>query len=185
MASIRRMDDKEFRTRLSEVAEWKLPDTPRETSLNQKKKRGRKSNEERYEEEHEQVFLELFDGVNPTYAPMLTKVKRCATNCDDCGEHCANGRNKEAKLQEKNGKTVWRQKCLTCNKFQNPFNGKFELTGQAASIKWNDFMRETKGAYKTAGNEKRKAVLVKEKTKTTFENERETITFYHDYKQQT
>jgi hypothetical protein len=176
------MNDEEFKQRLSEVAEWKLPDTPRETSLNQKKKRGRKSNEERYEEEHEQVFLELFDGVNPTYAPMLLKVKRCATNCDDCGEHCPNGRNKEAKLQEKNGKTVWRQKCLTCNKFQNPFNGKFELTGQAASVKWNDFMRETKGAYKTAGNEKRKEVIVKERTKTTVENEREIIRFYHDNK---
>jgi hypothetical protein len=179
------MTNDEFKQKLSEVAEWKLPDTPRETSLNQKKKRGRKSAEEKYQDEHQEVFLELFEGVNPTYAPMLTKVKRCAITCDDCGEHCPNGRNKEAKLQEKNGKAAWRQKCLTCNKYQNPFNGKFELTGQAASIKWNDFMRETKGAYRTLANEKRKEVLVKEKTKTTFENERETITFYHDYKQQT
>jgi hypothetical protein len=91
---------------------------------------------------------------------MLTKVKRCATTCQDCGEHCANGREKEARLHQKNGKAAWRQKCLTCNKFQNPFNGKFELIGQAASIKWNDFMRETKGARKTPGNEKRKEVVV-------------------------
>jgi hypothetical protein len=153
------MNDEEFKRRLSEVAEWKLPDTPREASLNAKKKRGRKTNEEQYQDEHQEVFLELFNGVNPTYAPMLTKVKRCAVSCEDCGEHCPNGREKEARLQEKNGKGAWRQKCLTCNKFQNPFNGKFELTGSAASIKWNDFMRETKGVYKTQGNEKRKEVV--------------------------
>jgi hypothetical protein len=178
MAESRRMDDEEFRRRLSEVAEWKLPDTPRETSLNQKKKRGRKSAEEKYQDEHEEIFMELFEGVNPTYPPMLTRVKRCAVTCEDCGEHCANGRQTEAKLQEKNGKTAWRKKCLTCNKYENPFNNKYELTGQAASIKWNDFMRETKGAYKTKGNEQRKQVLA---NKTVIDNYSETITFYHDY----
>jgi len=160
MAHIGTMEDKEFRRRLSEVAEWKLPETQKETSVAARKKRGRKTVEEKYQDEHEEVFMELFNGVNPTYAPMLTKVKRCATTCQDCGEHCANGREKEARLHQKNGKAAWRQKCLTCNKFQNPFNGKFELIGQAASIKWNDFMRETKGARKTQGNEKRKEVVV-------------------------
>lgn len=158
------MDDEEFRRRLSEVAEWKLPDTPRETSLNAKKKRGRKSAEEKYQDEHEEVFMELFEGTNPTYPPLLTKVKRCGCNCEDCGEYCPNGRESEAKLQEKNGKKAWRRKCLTCNKYQNPFTGKFELTGQAASIKWNDFMRETKNAYKTQGNTEREKVKVPDDT---------------------
>jgi hypothetical protein len=176
------MNDEEFKRRLSEVAEWKLPDTPRETSLNAKKKRGRKSAEDQYQDEHEEVFLELFEGVNPTYPPMLVKVKRCAITCDDCGKHCANGREKEAKLQEKNGKAAWRQKCLTCGKFENPFNGKFELTGSAASFKWSDFMRETKGVYKTTANELRKQVLV---NKTVLNNSAETITFYHDNKSKT
>lgn len=152
------MDDEEFKRKLSEVAEWKLPDTPRETSLNAKKKRGRKSNEEQYMELREELFHEEFGGVNPTYAPMLTRVKYKPTTCEDCGECCPKGREKEAKLHKKNGKTVWRQKCVTCNKFQNPFNGKFELTGSAASIKFNDFMRETKGVYKTKGNELREQV---------------------------
>lgn len=156
------MDDELFRQKLTEVAEWKIPDTPRETSLNQKKKRGRKSAEEKYQDEHEEIFMELFEGTNPTYPPMLTKVRRCAINCDDCGAHCPSGREKEAKLHEKNGKAVWRQKCLTCNKYQNPFNGKFELTGTAASVKFNDFMRETKGAYKTQGNTEREKVKVSE-----------------------
>lgn len=178
------MDDEEFRRRLSEVAEWKIPDTPRETSLNQKKKRGRKSREDEYMELREEIFHEEFGGVNPTYAPMLTKVKRCAVDCDDCGQHCPNGREKEAKLQEKNGKSAWRQKCLTCGKFQNPFTGEFNLTGSAASIKWNDFMRETKGAYKTAGNERRELakVVVKPIPTTVIETDKGTITFYHEKK---
>lgn len=161
MAYNRTMDDKEFRRRLSEVADWKIPETQQETSNNAKKKRGRKSNDEIYMELREQIFHEEFDGINNTIPPMLVKVKRCSTTCDDCGEHCPNGREKEAKLQEKNGKRAWRQKCVTCGKFQNPFNGKFELTGSAASIKFNDFMRETKGAYKTQGNEARESVLIR------------------------
>jgi len=184
MAHNRRMDDEEFKRRLSEVAEWKLPDTPRDTSLNAKKKRGRKSNEDIYQELHEEIFLEEFDGTNPTYPPMLTRVKRCATTCDDCGDICPNGRETEAKLQEKNGKKAWRRKCLTCNKYQNPFNGKYELTGTAASIKFNDFMRETKGIYKTQGNARREAVAVVQKDKTTVETDSGIITFYRDYKQE-
>ena len=176
------MTDEEFKKRLSEVAEWEIPKTPRETSLNAKKKRGRKSNEEQYMELREEIFQEEFDGVNPTFAPMLTKVKRCGRDCEDCGNYCPNGRETEAKLQEKNGKRAWRKKCVTCGKFQNPFNGKYELTGSAASIKWNDFMRETKGAYNTKGNaqrEKVKVVITPTQT-TVIENERETITFYHE-----
>lgn len=161
MAHGGRMDDEEFRRKLSEVAEWKIPDTPRETSLNAKKKRGRKSNEEQYMELREEIFYEEFDGVNSTYAPMLTRVKRAACTCEDCGCHCPNGRETEAKLQEKNGKRAWRKKCITCGKYENPFTGEYELTGSAASIKWNDFMRETKGVYKTKGNQARESVIIR------------------------
>lgn len=178
------MDEEEFRRRLSEVADWEIPKTPRETSLNNRKKRGRKSNEDEYMELREEIFHEEFDGINPTYAPMLTRVKRCGVTCDDCGQHCPDGRETEAKLHTKGKKRVWRQKCLTCKKFQNPFTGEFNLTGCQASIKFNDFMRETKGVYKTRGNEERRKVMVEktkiEQTKTVVENEHETITFYHE-----
>ena len=82
------MKQEDFKQKLSEVAEWKIPETPRETSLNAKKKRGRKSNEDEYMELREEMFYEEFGGVNPTYPPMLTKLKRSATICDDCGDHC-------------------------------------------------------------------------------------------------
>lgn len=172
------MDDAEFKRRLSEVAEWTIPKTERETSLNAKKKRGRKSAEDEYMELREEIFHKEFDGINKTYAPMLTKVKRCPVTCEDCGRHCPNGRETEAKLQEKNGKRAWRKKCLTCAMYENPFTGEYCLTGTAASIKWNDFMRETKGVYKTKGNERREQVSI-QRDQTTVENDIETITIYH------
>ena len=151
MALIRRMDDAEFKRRLSEVAEWRLPDTPRETTLGAKKKRGRKSKEEQYQDEHEEVFLELFDGANPTYAPMLTKVKRSPTTCE-CGRVCSTGCDKEAKLCQTKDKTIWKWKCQTCGMTQDPYTGEYTLSPQKASIVWNSFLRESKGCYASKGN---------------------------------
>lgn len=151
------MDDKTYKQRLSEVAEWKIPDTPRETSLNAKKKRGRKSAEDEYMELREELFHEEFGGVNQTFPPMLLRVKVQPTTCDDCGDICPNGRQKEKKLYETGqGKArTWRERCLTCERAKNPFTGKFDLTPTEASRAWTNFLRETKGLYKTAGNQAR------------------------------
>ena len=63
---------------------------------------------------------------------------------------------------------------------QDPYTGEFKLNAQKASIVWNSFLRETKGAYASKGN------LVKQIAPATkvIENECETITFYRDYKQE-
>ena len=146
------MDDAEFRKRLSEVAEWTIPDTPRETSLNAKKTRGRKSREDAYCELHEEIFLEEFGGINPTYAPMLVRIKRAAVNCEHCGEYCPNGLDTQSKMHDANNIIHWRQKCLTCNRSKNPYTGKFDLPPGESSVVWNDFLRDSKGVYKTAKN---------------------------------
>jgi len=163
MAHNRRMDDEEFRRRLSEVAEWKLPDTPRETSLNAKKKRGRKSAEEKYQDEHEEIFMELFEGTNPTYAPLLTRIKHTPTTCE-CGRVCSDGCQKEAKLYETKGKNCWRWKCKTCGMTQDPYTGEFTLNAQKASVVWNSFLRETKGAYASKGNLIKDAGIIRNHT---------------------
>jgi hypothetical protein len=151
------MKDKEFKQKLSEVAEWKLPDTPRETTLGAKKKRGRKSAEEKYQDEHEEVFMELFEGTNPTYAPLLTRVKKAAVTCE-CGRVCSNGCEKEAKLCQTKDKTIWKWKCKTCGMTQDPYTGEYTLNAQKASIVWNSFLRETKGCYASKGNLVKKIV---------------------------
>ena len=146
------MDNEEFKKKLSEVANWKIPETPRETSLNAKKKRGRRSKEEIYQEEHENVFLEIFDGVNPTYPPLITELKLAAVDCGSCGKHCPKGRKTEKKIYEANKIRHWRERCVTCGMQQNPYTGEFDLDRQKASIVWNSFLRESKGVYQSKGN---------------------------------
>lgn len=139
------MDDKEFKQRLSEVAEWLIPKTPAKVSKAGKKKRKEKLDDEHIELDEDNVDEDFFkDGINPTYPPMLTKVKRCGSNCEDCGDYCPNGREKTLKIYETKNKRGWKQKCLTCNRYQNPYNNKFELTGQAAFTKWAEYIRQHK-----------------------------------------
>lgn len=178
------MNDEEFKRKLSEVAEWKLPDTPRETSLNQKKKRGRKSAEEKYQDEHEEIFLELFEGVNPTYAPMLLKIKHTPTTCE-CGRICTSGCEKEAKLYQTKSGNHWRVKCKTCNMTKDPYTGEFNLNPQKASVVWHSFLRETKGTSQSKGNIAKGLVHSKtvSDSSTVIENDKEKITYHHDCKQ--
>lgn len=180
------MKDEEFRQRLSEVAEWTIPDTPRETSLNAKKKRGRKSAEEKYQDEHEEIFMEMFQGTNPTYPPMLTKIKHASITCE-CGRVCDNGCEKEAKLYQTKTKNHWRVKCKTCNMTQDPYTGKFDLSPQKASVVWHSFLRETKGTSQSKGNIAKGLVQTKPISEGTFtiENEHEIITFHHGNKSET
>ena len=140
------MDDELFRQKLSEVADWKIPETLQETSMNAKKKRGRKSNEDEYMELREEIFYEEFGGINNTVPPMLLGVKCSPTTCEDCGKHCPNGRKKETKLYEtgQTKKRNWREKCLTCELHKNPFTGEFELSSQQAPHAWTDFLRDRK-----------------------------------------
>lgn len=181
------MTDDEFKKRLSEVADWKLPDTPRETSLNAKKKRGRKSAEDIYQETREEIFFEEFGGVNPTYPPMLTRVKVQSCICEDCGKECPNGRKKETKLYETGSKKTrnWREKCVTCNLAKNPFTGKFELSTQEASFVWTNFLRDSKGTYKTAGNKAREELLKKSQNPNAIESDTEIITYHQENKPST
>jgi hypothetical protein len=179
------MDDELFKQKLSEVAEWRLPKlTPTDIREAKKSARGRRSREEIYQEEHEQVFAELFDGVNPTFPPEIIRIKPAACKCEDCGRHCAAGRQKETKLYETGGKRNWRSRCLTCEMHQNPFTGKYDLKSSEASRFWTDFLRETKGIYNTEGNALR-AELAKSKINqntdnVVFEDDKEVIKKYHD-----
>lgn len=149
------MDDTEYRKKLSEVAEWTLPKlsaTDTKESLKKRRGRGRPTDEQRYQDAHEEIFLEVHNGINPSHAPVLLKTKNTACTCEDCGDICPEGRKKEKKLYETSGKRNWRERCVTCNRNKNPFTGKFDLTPSEAPHVWTTYLRETKGLYKTAGN---------------------------------
>lgn len=175
------MTDDEFKQKLSEVAEWKIPDTPRETSLNQKKKRGRKSEEEKFQEAHEIIFRDIHGDVNPTYAPMITKIKCQPVDCEDCGKHCPNGRKTEYKHYDTN-RSHWRRRCVTCEKNQNPFTGEYDLSSQKSSSVWADWLRKTNPRYIKKAEQEQEQEVVPDIIEEDFENKSFRITFHPDSK---
>lgn len=150
------MDQKLFKQKLSEVAEWQQPKITLDSNQKAKlKKRGRPSAEDIQEEQEYQEFLALHNGINPTMAPELVKVKTQGCECTDCGRFCENGRHVESRQYECNNKKHWRERCVTCGYWKNPYDGKFDLINSKVSVVWNTFMRDTKMVYQTKGNQMR------------------------------
>jgi len=170
------MDDKLFKQLLSEVAEWRIPEAVTGSKDGVKRSRGRPSKELQYQLDRERIFQEEFDGVNPTFPPQVIKLKNSACVCEDCGQHCENGRQMEKKLYETSGKKNWRERCLTCERSKNPFTGKYDLTFSQAPHIWTDFLKDRKMVYKTEKNQARKPAQIE--SKTIIENHREKITYY-------
>ncbi len=167
------MQDELFKQKLSEVAEWHIPKTLSDTNSSVPKRRPKQSRkiEPEPETEPEQVTAEIDPeqdqeqqeeqdlpesippDVNPTYAPQLLKTKCMNVTCEDCGKVCSEGRRLDLTLTKKrNGKGIWRKKCQSCNRFQNPYTGEYTLTGSSACVKWNDFLADKpyveRGPYK-------------------------------------
>lgn len=152
------MDDKLFKQKLSQVAEWRIPETMTSTQSGDAKsppRRGRPSNEDLFMEENEERFLAEHGGVNPTFPPQVLKVKCQAQTCGDCGKFCENGRHTEKKHYVTNNIRHWRERCVTCGLHYNPYTQQYDLNKSRASTVWNGFLRDSKGSYKTKANQAR------------------------------
>ena len=132
------MTQDELKQKLAEVAEWQMPklkDHEIAVAKQRARGRGRPSTEDLYQEEHEQVFLDIFEGVNPTHPLELVKVYIKPIDCEDCGRHCENGRQMEIKFYYEQPRQVAhrRTRCLVCNRYKDPYTGKFTLPQGPAS----------------------------------------------------
>jgi len=137
------MDKELFEKKLSEVAEWEIPKVSQSDIIEstRRSRKGKKDLDDEFQEDDDEpVLLDLVNGVNPTITAELTKVKICATICDDCGKVCPNGRRKDVRLV-RTARLHWRERCLTCNMGRDPYTGQFNLTPQEYSLKWNSFMK--------------------------------------------
>jgi hypothetical protein len=149
------MTKDEFKQKLLEVAEWRQPKlNASEIKISKQKARGRgrPSHEEQYQDEHEEVFLDMFQGINPTHPPELVKVLIKPVDCEDCGRHCENGRQMEIKFYYEQERHVAhrRTRCLVCNKYRDPYTGEFTLPqGPASQV----FLNWAAGEF-TAKNKK-------------------------------
>jgi hypothetical protein len=126
------MTKDELEQKLAAVAEFCLPKLS-ETSIKASKQRtrgkGRPSSEDLYQDEHEQVFLDLFQGVNPTMPAELVKLKILAKDCEDCGQHLTVSREMEIKFYRAavNHVAHRRERCKNCNRYRDPNTGLFTL----------------------------------------------------------
>lgn len=126
------MDEEQFKKKLSQVADWHIPklaDTDIKESKRRGRGRGRPSQEDLYQDEHEETFLDLFNGINPTHNLEVTNVKVMPCVCEDCGKLCEHGRKMEIKLYPATrGHIAHRRKrCVTCGFYRDPNTGVFDL----------------------------------------------------------
>ena len=153
----------ELKQKLAEVGEWRQP----RISLSDVKRgaqrargRGRPSSEQLYQEQHEEIFSDLFNGVNPTHAPELVKLHIKPVDCEDCGRHCENGRQMEIKFYKAvpNHIAHRRDRCMVCNKYRDPNTGLYTLSpGPAFQV----FLNWSKSQF-SAKNKKLRQDAVKE-----------------------
>jgi Pyruvate/2-oxoacid:ferredoxin oxidoreductase delta subunit len=143
------MDEKTFRDKLSEVADWKIPELKDYEVKEAKAKargKGRRTNEEKYQEEHEAIFAEIFNGVNPTHHIQLLGVKNQSIVCPDCGILCPKGRVQEIRFHINNPGYInhKRIRCKQCKNYCHPETGQFDLPqGPAAQV----FLNWAKSQY--------------------------------------
>jgi hypothetical protein len=132
------MDDKEFKRKLSEVAVWRIEKVSN-TAVKEGIRRARGKFKPVVEDDPEPgLAVTLVDGANPTMALTLVGLLPCATNCEDCGKHCPNGREVTAKIYPSRtlGKH-WRKRCVTCQRYLNKDTGKFSVPDNNASTHYN------------------------------------------------
>jgi hypothetical protein len=121
------MDKQLFESLLSTVAEWYRPRTLEDANLS---KPGRPKKQD--------TTLEP----NPTLPPQIVKLKPLPTPCEHCDRICENGRGIDKRQYSVSGVTHWRQKCVCCNFYQNPYTGRFDLNGVASNKVWLQYIYE-------------------------------------------
>lgn len=138
------MDNELFKQKLSEVSEWHIPKLSKSeiNAVTKKRGRGRPTSEEQYQQEHEEAFIELFDGVNPTHHLEITRLKIKPETCEDCGRHCAEGRRKDIRIYRYGTIVGRKEHCLVCDLHKDPYTGEFKFqSGTEASAAWTDYAR--------------------------------------------
>jgi hypothetical protein len=153
------VDQKQYEQLLDSVCEWHRPDpvlyleTQRRERLPKRPREPQPDveqsldplaedlGEEEHDEQLEQAFSDTRNPVNPESYPIRVKqFKNSATTCGDCGRHCSQGRKIESKVY-KAEKAHWRTRCVNCNRYKNPFNGKYDVHTFGVVAIYNSFNR--------------------------------------------
>lgn len=146
------MDNEEFKQRLSQVSEWIIPEIEVKKAVRKQIKAAKKNIQKEDDNDQEELFLDMFQGVNPTTPLAVIKLKIQPVDCEDCGKHCENGRRVEIKRYH-TVESHWRKSCVTCKMGQDPFTGNWDVPIAKLSTIWADWWRQY--FYKNFKNKKR------------------------------
>ena len=157
------MNNEEFLKKLSEVAEWVRPQTGPNGHPSIAKGKNYKPPEHpgpiteeeldaMTETEAEQYYKQLMawreSQPNNSVPPEITQLKIQAVDCEDCGQHCENGRRVETRLCS-TGQPHWRTRCQVCDRYKDPATGKFTLTPKETHNYLLCYYRPKLGVYKS------------------------------------
>jgi len=76
---------------------------------------------------------------NPTYPSKVT-IKPKVTQCADCKQEVSDRGTHKRLVQ--NPQPHWVEKCTACNKYRNPYNGNYELSGGDLRSFYIDYFRK-------------------------------------------
>jgi hypothetical protein len=157
------MDDAEFKRKLSEVAVWRI-DKVSNTDVKEGIRRARGKTKPIVEDEEPELAVTIVDGVNPTLALTLVGLLPCATDCEDCGVHCPNGREVTAKIYPSTTLCKhWRKRCVTCQRYLNKDTGEYTISNNES---YNHYSTKLNPGHQVA-----------------FENDNEIITIHSENSQ--
>ena len=156
------MNKDEFLKRLSEVSEWHIPMLGPNGCYSVAKGREKRIEhpgmvtEEELEAMSEHEVKQYYDKLmawresqpNPSVQPEILAVKIQAKDCEDCGQHCPNGRKTQKKLHD-SGSKHWREWCLECQRYRDPLTGEFTVRKEVAHQYLTQFYKPKLGKYKS------------------------------------
>lgn len=125
-----RMDDEEFKQKLSQVAVWRQPeiklDGPQRRKLATLERR--KTYSTSFDQEEELENYRRFNGVQPTAAPELVELKFEPKPCEACDKTLDKMRLLTIRIIKGPGYSPHvRELCNSCVKYKDPQTGQFNI----------------------------------------------------------
>ena len=124
------MDDEEFKNKLSQVAVWRQPEIKLDAVQRKKLKtlERRAAYVQHFDQEDELENYRRFNGVQPTAAPELVKLKFEPKPCEDCSRTLHKMRLLTIRIVNGPGHSPHiRELCNTCVKYKNQATGEFNI----------------------------------------------------------
>lgn len=125
------MRDEEFKNKLSQVSDWYIPTDIDKVPKNNKRILAKLD---------QGLSLDTSDGSNTTYPPTIARIKTQGCQCQDCGKWCEQGRKVESRKYLTN-MVHWRNRCVTCNRWQHPDTKEFNLTPSSSASYYNHWVQ--------------------------------------------